>query len=281
MSGVTLPTFLVIGALKAGTTSLWTYLRAHPEVFMAEPKELRFFVEQHNWYRGRAWYESHFDNAGVARAIGEASPSYTISTSFPGVPDRIASLVPEAKLVYVLRHPIERMKSHYLQRVADGTESQPVERAFRENLDYIHTSRYAFQLEPYLERFPLERILLITSEDLRDQRGSTLRRVFSFLDVDPTFVPTTINTEANRTDARRERVAVIERARDRSVYRALARAMPLPVRRLHHRLTTRPMGTQQVRLAPETVRIIAEGLRPDVETLRTYMPPGFDGWGIG
>jgi hypothetical protein len=278
---VTLPTFLVIGSLKAGTTSLWTYLRAHPEIYMPEEKELRFFVEQHNWSRGRPWYEAHFAEAGDARAVGEASPSYTISTSFPGVPERIASLIPDTKLIYVMRHPVERMRSHYLQRVADGTEDRPVETAFRENLDYIHTSRYAFQLEPYLEHFPLERILLITSENLRDHRPETLRRVFSFLGVDPGFVPETMSEEANRTDVRRERVPAVDRARDRPVYRALARVTPGPVRRLHYRLTTRPMRTVDVRLSPETERIIVEGLRPDIAQLRTYMPPGFDGWGIG
>jgi hypothetical protein len=278
---VTLPTFLVIGSLKAGTTSLWTYLRAHPEIYMPGEKELRFFVEQHNWHRGRAWYESQFAEAGDARALGEASPSYTISTSFPGVPERIASMIPEAKLIYVMRHPIDRMRSHYLQRVADGTETMPVEDAFRHNLDYIHTSRYAFQLEPYLERFPLERILLITSEDLRDQRPQTLRRVYSFLGVDPEFVPPVLTEEANRTDARRERVPSVGRARDRSVYRALSRVAPGPVRRLHYRLTTRPMRTVEVQLEPETERLIVEGLRADIAQLRTYMPPGFDGWGIG
>lgn len=278
---MTLPNFLVIGALKAGTTSLWTYLRAHPEVFMPEEKELRFFVEQHNWHRGRAWYESHFEPAGGARAVGEASPSYTISTSYPGVPGRIAGLIPGAKLLYVMRHPVERMRSHYLQRVADGTETRPVEEAFRHNLDYIHTSRYAFQLEPYLEHFPLDRILLITSEDLRDHRVETVRRAFEFLGVDPGFVSAAVTEEANRTDVRRERVATIDRARQRPAYRAVARVVPGPIRRLHYRLTTRPMRTGNVQLAAETERLIVEGLRPDVAKLREYMPPSFDGWGIG
>jgi len=277
---VTLPTFLVIGALKAGTTSLWTYLRGHPDVYMPEEKELRFFVEQHNWDRGLDWYEGRFSASGGAHAIGEASPAYTIATSFPGVPARIASLIPEAKLIYVVRHPVERMRSHYLQRRVDGTERLPPERAFLEDLDYLHTSRYAFQIDLYLEHFARDQILIITTEELREDRLETLQRAFGFIGVDPDVVPAGIDEVRNRSAEKEIRSPVVAGIRERSAYRAAARVVPTPLRRLHHRLSTRYMSISDVRLPVDVEARIVDALRPDVERLRALMDPGFDGWGI-
>ena len=81
-----LPNFLVIGAAKAGTTSLYHYLRAHPQIYMSERKELNFFIEKDGWEKGQEWYEKQFERAGDAVAIGEASPNHSKYPLFPGVP---------------------------------------------------------------------------------------------------------------------------------------------------------------------------------------------------
>src|SRR5207244_8421308 len=84
-----LPTFLVIGAMKSGTTSLYRYLQAHPDVFMSEQKELNYFTQgaNQNWEKGLAWYQAQFEQAGKARAVGEASTNYTKYPQFQGVPE--------------------------------------------------------------------------------------------------------------------------------------------------------------------------------------------------
>src|SRR5207244_11766706 len=87
-----LPTFLVIGAMKSGTTSLYRYLQAHPDVYMSEEKELNYFTGGQNWERGVSWYEAQFEKAGSARAIGEASTNYTNYPQIAAVPERIARL---------------------------------------------------------------------------------------------------------------------------------------------------------------------------------------------
>src|SRR6266568_8270036 len=120
-----LPNFLIVGAMKSGTSSLWSYLRSHPQVFMPDMKEPMFFVEKKNWSKGLDWYRGLFDDAGEAVAIGEASQPYTMAHSFPGVPGRIVSLIPDVKIIYVLRHPVERMRSHYLHDRVIGTETRP------------------------------------------------------------------------------------------------------------------------------------------------------------
>jgi hypothetical protein len=272
-----LPTFLVIGAMKAGTTSLWGYLSEHPQVFMAPDKELNFFSGQ--WSRGLDWYESQFAGAADATAVGEISPSYAMVHFFP-VPERIASVIPDARLIYLLRHPIERMVSAYLHWVAEGREQRPIEQAFLEDLNYLHMSRYAFQLERFLERFPRDRVLLVLSERLRDSRPATLRDIYSFIGVDRDWVGPSSAEERHRTADKRVRTERAERRRGTALYRVAARMAPSPLKRWHYRATTRPV-VEQAALSPELEARIRDALAPDVARLRDFLDPAFDGWGIG
>ena len=121
---MTRPNFIVIGAMRAGTTALFEYLRAHPDVYIPELKELNFFWER--WKRGIGWYESQFAGATDEKAIGELSPEYTFYPARRGVAERIAKLLPDVKLIYLMRDPIARMRSNYVWRVAAGSESRPM-----------------------------------------------------------------------------------------------------------------------------------------------------------
>ena len=178
----TLPNFLVIGAMKCGTTSLHHYLTLHPEIFMSRQKELSYFVEERNYSNGEAWYRAQFESG--FHACGEISPAYTAYPVMKGVPQRIHSLLGDIRLIYVMRDPLERLLSHYIHNVAKGKETRTFDEAMRnlEN-DYVWRSLYSVQLKQYLPYFARERILLITQEDLLNQRVSTLRRIFRFLGV--------------------------------------------------------------------------------------------------
>jgi hypothetical protein len=182
-----LPNLIVIGGLKCGTTSLHHYLNLHPEIAMSRPKELNFFVAELNWDLGLDWYASHFDRAAPVR--GETSPHYTNLPRFGGVAARMRDVLgAEARIVYMVRDPIDRMLSHYLHNVGGGYESRPLETALA-NPDsaYVARSRYAMQAEPYLEAFGAERVLIVTREELRDERLTTMRRAFEFAGVDAAF----------------------------------------------------------------------------------------------
>ena len=123
-----LPNLIVIGGLKCGTTSLHHYLNLHPQIAMSRPKELNFFVAELNWELGSEWYASHFD----ARAASAARPRphYTNLPRFAGVAERMRELLGDgARLVYMVRDPIERMLSHYLHNVGGGYESRPIAEA--------------------------------------------------------------------------------------------------------------------------------------------------------
>ena len=274
-----LPNFLVIGAMKAGTTSLHRYLRGHPQVFMPEEKELDFFVAEKRWDRGRNWYEAQFAAAGDAVAVGEASPCYTMFPTFSGVPARVAELLPHARLVYCVRHPIERMRSHYLHEVEKGRERAPIGRALVSDPRYLDASRYAMQLEQYLDRFAARQILVITADQLRDERVRTVARVLGFLGVDPHWSSgSLLDLEFHRTSDKRVRRPLVEAALRVPGTRALAGLAPRSARRL----ASRGIGTGRATAIPEAVeaRLRAE-LREDVVRLRAHAGEGFDGWGIG
>jgi hypothetical protein len=150
-AGGALPNRLVIGGLKCGTTSLHHYLSLHPEVSMSRPKELNFFVAELNWELGSEWYASHFDRD--ARVRGETSPHYTNLPRFDGVAGRMRELLGAgARIVYMVRDPIERMLSHYFHNLGGGYDSRPIEQALGDpGSAYIARSRYAMQIAPYLE----------------------------------------------------------------------------------------------------------------------------------
>ncbi|MDX6652969.1 MAG: hypothetical protein QOJ38_1750 [Solirubrobacterales bacterium] len=207
--GGALPNLIVIGAMKCGTTSLHRYLRLHPEIAMSAPKELNFFVGELQWGLGEEWYRSHFDPRLAIR--GESSVHYTNFPRFAGVPERIHSLVPEAKLIYMVRDPIDRMLSHYVHNRAGGYERLEAEEAFAKPSSYIDRSRYAMQLEQYLEHFPAENVLVATQEELNRDRRGTLRRIFEYLGVDPSFDTEQFEREWETGSGKGRRFSLLDR----------------------------------------------------------------------
>jgi hypothetical protein len=285
LQGGRLPNFLVIGAMKCGTTSLFHYLQAHPQAYMAPIKEVEFFVAEKNWRRGLDWYRSQFLGARAdAKALGEASTSYTKYPQFEGVPERMAEYIPDARLIYLVRDPIERIRSHYQHRVLTGAERAPLEDAVVRDGRYLDCSRYAMQIERYLGSFPPERILLITSEELRSDRLQTLRRIYTFLEIDPDFVPSTIDREFYTSGQRATYPPFVWWIR-RTVKRYLPagkRAKEIVDRALPACFGRRGRSAKGSRFViPDSVREqLVESLRDDVARLRRLMPEGFDGWGI-
>ena len=270
-----LPNFLVIGAAKAGTTSLYHYLRVHPQVFMPATKELNFFVESAGWRKGRSWYERQFAAAGDAVAVGEASPNYTKHPLFAGVPGRIARLLPEVRLIYLVRHPVERFRSGYLDEVRRGRQRNPIEAALATNPSILAASRYAMQLEQYLEHFRRDQLLVVRSEELKQDRAAALSRVHAFLGVDD-LPPSTLSEEFNRIEGQRIVRPMARRLRRLPGARSVARHAPGPVRRLG----SRPLDPNRGALSPAFEAELRGLLRDDMQRLRTHLGEGFDGWGL-
>jgi hypothetical protein len=274
------PNLVVIGGLKCGTTSLHHYLNLHPAIQMSRPKELNFFIAELNWPLGPDWYASHFRISAPVR--GESSPHYTNLPRFRGVAERMASIVPESRLVYMVRDPIDRALSHYLHNVSGGYEARPLGDALADpDSAYVHRGLYAMQLEPYLERFSSERIEVVSQEELKSDRGETMRRLFAHLGVDDAFSSPQFSREwETGTGKRTGRFRAMDRAVRLPGLRALDRnfdRLPESLRWLVERTVHDPEGGATARPPlPEEIRErLAERFRPDVERLETLSGRSF------
>lgn len=277
-----LPSFLIIGAQKCGTTSLYHYLSSHPQVFMPETKELDFFVQEKMWGRGIDWYRSHFAAAGPAVAVGEASPSYTCFPHFGDVPARIASVLPDVRMIYLVREPIARMRSAYRHGYSAGIETRPISDALLFDTRYADLGRYALQLEQFEQHFDRSQFLVLTAEDLHDHRETTLARALTFIGVNPSWLPADLRESHNTASERAMRPRALWRELgDFVIKHPKAGRMLKGLHRLNGRaLVSRPIRDEEMRIEEDLRERLTLAMRPDVERLAQWMDPTFDGWGL-
>ena len=278
-----LPNLIVIGAQKSATTSLHQYLDLHPQIAMSRTKELNFFIGERNWSRGVEWYESHFTRDREVR--GESSPAYTTYPFYLGVPEGIHATIPEARLIYLVRDPIERMISHYVHLYAAGREDRSVEEAFTTptvtpGQAYRERSKYYLQLEQYWRHFPPAQVLVVTHDELLRRRRQTLQEVFRFLGVDPAFNSRWFHTRRHRSSEKR-RGSSIGRSLEQ-VTRRVLRPNESVVGYHLERLLLVPFSTpvKRPRLSARLRGELVEYFRDDVARLRAATGLTLDGWWV-
>ena len=200
-----LPDFLVIGAMKSGTTSLFHYLSRHPRIEPALVKEVSYFSLENPFWRNGLWYRAHFPTR-IARYLAkrtgkkmltfEATPGYLFH---PLAPKRMWATVPKAKLILLLRNPVDRCYSNYQNVVRSKVETLRFEEALEREREtylgrytadlkyltysYLGRSTYITQLENLLQYFPPDQLLILDSRELETDTGAVLNRVFDFLEV--------------------------------------------------------------------------------------------------
>jgi hypothetical protein len=186
------PDFMIIGAAKSGTTSLANDLARHPGIFITDPKEPEFFCRDENYARGIEWYESLYDSALPEQIKGEASPHYTDYPAMPETAPRLASAYPHLKLVYIVRNPIERAYSGWLQKLKNQDRwggDLDVPRRFSEAIrtysPLIDMGDYELQIKRVLEYFPREQLRVFLFEDYMHDRGAMIRDLGAFIGFDP------------------------------------------------------------------------------------------------
>jgi hypothetical protein len=178
------PNFLIIGAMKSATTSLFDLLSQHPQVFSCSPKEPEFFYDEKTYARGWSWYESLFADARAEVAVGEASTSYTKYVLNPRCAERIARHLPEARLIYIVRHPLKRLESHWFHKLIEDRDTLPLPQAVRKVPHLIDTSLYWRQISVYRRFYSDDRILVLFFEDFSRDPQSVLARCHRFLGLD-------------------------------------------------------------------------------------------------
>lgn len=180
-----LPKFLIIGAMKCGTTSMCHYLSQTNDIYVPDEKDIYFFSDDQLYARGIKWYESRFSaNPGKAIA-GKGTDDYSKVWAHPEAPSRIKKHLPDLKLIYMVRHPLKQIESAYKHRVANSKERLPFNLAIiNSDFDYIATADYRRCIEPNRQLFGDDRIRVVFNEDINVDVESEVVSVLSFIGCD-------------------------------------------------------------------------------------------------
>lgn len=291
---MTLPSFIVIGAAKAGTTALYWYLAEHPAVFMSPIKETNYFAygvdaqgrllygdpDVHRFpVKTREEYERLFADAGDAAAVGEASPIYL---ECPQAAGRIRKLVPAVRLICSLRHPVDRAYSDYQmylrrrsRRFDPKRDLTPGSAWARPDSRWMQIGRYHEQLARYFEVFPREQIQVSLFDDLRRSPVAVTEGVYRFLGIDPGFVPDFSTPHAaGGMPANRFLEAFLTKSAIRSV---IAPLLPTRTANWIRRMRVRNMQ-QAAPLPPDLRKQLTEPFREDITMTARLIGRSLDHW---
>ena len=181
-----LPDFIIIGGMKCGTSSLYTYLSQHPYIFKSNYKELRYFSHDKYYSKGEKWYRSHFP---IKKKMPDGSLTFEASVDYlssSDAPERLKNLLPNIKVIALLRNPTERAISHYFHSIKKGWRQGKILNTMKaEGTTFKLKGMYKEQLERYYKLFPSDNILVISSERFFEDPAETLKEVYLFLGVDP------------------------------------------------------------------------------------------------
>lgn len=273
-----LPTFLIAGAAKAGSTTLHHYMGSHPQVFMSPDKEPAFFTA--HWHEGPTWYARHFDRHAGEPAIGEATVEYMVH---PDAAARIFGLLPQVRLIFILRDPIARAHSHYWHRVKTGHEGRDLDRVLGgDKSEYpIHYSRYFTHIQRYLALFPREQIQVVVMEDMQRDPVQTLCKLFAFVGVDERFQ---VDFQGARNTAKVPRNPALQRTLTRIqatpwVQRLLPDAVRPLVASVYTNLKQRnlkPLAAPP--LPPHLVERLRAILEPEIAGIETVLGRALTEW---
>jgi hypothetical protein len=271
-----LPDFVIIGMMKSGTSSLYQWLGGHPDCGLSAEKEPDFFTSEQAWNRGPGWYGGLFAHVPDGSVLGEASTSYTKPFCDSALAaQRMADTIPKVRLIYVLRHPLDRMRSHYLHEIRRSRETRPfVEAIAAAGNPYVELSHYHRCLLPYLEHFDREQICVVTAEELWEAPHRSWYAVLDHLGLDHLPPPDDRhNVTADKPQFTKAMLRLWSSGRYQQVER-LTRLVPKLIRGAGRALLVRekPADDELRRSADTTVPAeIADDLWADVAHLESWL----------
>jgi hypothetical protein len=293
-----MPNFLILGAAKAGTTSLYHYLQQHPNIYMSPLKEPKFFAleGQSLDFRGPsqlinqtsvttlADYQALFASVGQESAIGEASPVYLY---YPETAGRIARSLPQVKLIAILRDPVDRAFSSYSHLVREGfeplefgaalaAETERIQDRWAPLWYYQAKGFYYEQLKRYTDLFPTEQIKIYLFEDLCCDPLAVVQDIYTFVGVDPTFVPDMAKRNVSGVPKNRTLQTLL--TRDNPVKTVAKTLMPKRFRRsLSQNLQARNLGSK-LELDPQIEQRLRDLYAQDVRQLQDLIQRDLSAW---
>lgn len=255
------PDFLIAGAMKAGTTTLYYDLARHPDLFLPAFKEPEILVRESDEGVAAA-YAEHFRGAAPGQLCGEASTAYTKRPVFEGVAGKaLALLGPGLKIVYIRRDPVIRALSHYKHDRLHGLVDVPFDEAVRQVPRYVDFGRYDWQIAPWIEAFGSDQVMEFDLDAYSAARRETLGRVLAFLGVDPDRLrPVDENTVLNSASEAKYIANPLLRATVHSNFyqRRIKPLVPLEWRTRVRRAVLPPVDEIRIDIAPEIARFIRE-----------------------
>ena len=277
-----LPNLFLVGAMKSATTSLHNYLDLHPEIFMTQDpwKEPGYFVKEINLGKGIDWYLDLFKEAKNEKFLGESTTDYTKSPNYLGVPERIHDFCPNAKIIYIMRDPIERAMSQYWWEVQYSAEGRKMPSAILNNNWIMNASNYALQLKPYIELFGTKNIYALTMEELQAAPNETLKKIFIWLGVNAEYELADQFKTYNRSANEVNRIigsGIFSHLKGTKFWQLLKTILPITLRSRLKRLLARPVKKNEDD-REETVALLRPIMKVQVQELSALLGKQFPEW---
>lgn len=279
------PDFLVIGAMKCATSTVATYLEDHPDVDMVKGCEPRYFSADDNYARGPGWYQDFFEGFDGSKLVGEGSNDYAAGALFPHSADRIARDLPQAKLVFMVRHPVKRIISAWTQYRADSGDFVPpsLDEAVALRPDFLlDQSLYWQNLQRYRAHFDDTRIFVGFMEDLSADPQAFWAQLCAFLDVPSAPVQEAIH--ANQASTKKLPNATYSKLRRVPLLQPVKRLLPRQTKRfLRKKVFTSSAADmlKEAQFSPEALERLTATLRPDAEALLAHCGKPANFWDLG
>lgn len=269
-----LPELLIIGAMKSGTTSLYMDLADSLGVYLAENKEPHALCEESvRTPEGRAEYAAIYGKASSGQLLCDGSTGYTKQPLHTGVVDRAVDVLPEGfKVIYLVRHPVDRALSHFRHDHVAGSVSDDIDHELRTRSDYIDFSRYAMQLRPWLDAVGPDRVRVVRFEDYVEHHDQELAGLADFLGVDLQAADAGPAKAYNQSKQKPYRNGLWDWVHGSAAYRRVIRPL-LPVKlrlRLFQALLPKSDPTS-IRASEATLAWLREQLAPDAAELAQMM----------
>lgn len=281
-----LPNFIIGGALKCGTTSLFYQLDQHPEVFMCKPKEPRYFLyeifqAEHNDGSSLRFpaktleeYAALFEGSVGHKAIGEASVHYF---RWPEVAQKIKDTIPDVKMIFMLRNPIERAYSHYLHDVRTGFEKRPIEEGLATTEGRVELGRYAERLGPWLATIGPKQTKIILFDDFVKDGLNVFADVCRFLDIDDSITPD-LSVHNKGGTVKNLRLSVfLTKLRSFLQRKKIIPLIPRPIRSAYTKIRHQNLEKAPP-IPPATVHQLIDYYKDDIKRLETLIDRDLSAW---
>ncbi len=267
---MTLPAFLIIGAMKSGTTTLFHDLRKNPNIFIPEDKELEDLISDTVLsVAGVEKYAKYFSNAKTNQCCGEASTAYTKLPDITGVPKRAhETLGAETRLIYLVRNPVSRLISHYHHLHSAGDIDLHIDEAIQHCPELLNYSKYAMQLEPWIEQFGRNNIKIVIFESYVNDRRNTLLSICDFLGVEQNLEKVQEDSVYNKGDGKPINNAFFTKISQSRIYRTCLRPLLSLSARAAIKKMVLPKAKTKTKPSKEGVEWAVAQLQSDMDQFR-------------